>query len=322
MLLRFQNTLAEIKSAMKSKRLIEMKRIQAPIKALDIQSADDVTLRVYLCGNGPNKWLLTPGLGTPLICWKYLIERFKDEMTIAIWDPRGCYQSTKPNDPNRFHIAEHVRDAKAIIEALGWQKESFVTGGWSMGVQIALSLYESMPKNIKALVLVNGTFEHILATAMGIPKADAILSGAFRGMAKAAPVFAPLAKYLLSQDWTVSVIKSMKLVATNDDFFELAVREFKDLDFAAYFSMMTQINEESAAHVLARVDVPTLITAGTADKMTPMKVSEKMHKQINGSSLFVIPGGTHYATLEYPEIVNLKIEDFFRREVFGKTWGK
>ncbi len=293
-----------------------MKRIKAPIKVLDIPSTNNVTLRVYECGTGPRRWLLTPGLGTPLICWKYLIERFQDEMTIVTWDPRGCYQSTKPDVPNGFHISDHVEDAKAIIKALGWEKKPFVTGGWSMGVQIGLALYESMPKNIKALVLINGTYEHVLATAMGIPRADVILSGAFRGMAKAAPVFGPLAKYLLSQDWSVALIKSLRLVSTNEDFFELAVREFKNLDFASYFTMMTQINKDSAAHILPEVRVPTLVTAGTADKMTPRKVSDFMHEKISGSELFLIPNGTHYATIEYPEVVNQKLDEFFGHQVF------
>jgi len=46
-----------------------------------------------------------------------------------------------------------------------------------------------------------------------------------------------------------------------------------------------------------------------------------MHEQITDSELFIIPNGTRYTTPKYPEIVNLKLEQFFRRRVFGSNRG-
>lgn len=56
------------------------------------------------------------------------------------------------------------------------------------------------------------------------------------------------------------------------------------------------------------------------NKMTPLATARELHGLIPGSDLFVVPQGTHYTTLEYPEIVNLKIEDFLRKRAFPGTW--
>lgn len=299
-----------------------MHRIHAPVKSLDIKSYDGTSLRVYTCGTGKHRWLLPPGLGTPLVCWKYIFEYFQDRMSIVTWDPRGCYDSKAPADLSHLTVDDHVRDAEAVLDAVGWKKSRFVTGGWSMGVEIGLEIYRKMPERIAGLTLINGTFEHVLSTAFNLPKADEIFGGILRAATKISSVFSPLSAYLLSQSWTVPFLKSLRLVTNNEDFFIEALKEFRRLDFGVYFPMMLALSEHSADDVLTSVNIPTLITVGTADKMTPVSVGEYMHERIAGSELFVIPNGTHYTTMEYPEIVNLKLEQFFRRRVFGDAFDR
>ncbi len=298
-----------------------MERIKSPMETMSIPSGDGTRLNVVIVGNGPHRWLLPPGLGTPILSWKYLFEYFHKKMTIVTWDPRGCYDSEIPSDIGRLRVEDHVDDAMAVVRAMGWEKETFVTGGWSMGIEIGLEIYRRMPENIQALTLINGAFEHVLRTAFGfVPKADVLLRGTLHGMATASPVFAPLSSYLLGQDWAIKFLKSLGIVTANEDFFGEVVQEFRRLDFGPYFRMILKLDEHSARPILRTVKVPTLVTAGTMDKMTPMSVSRAMHERIPDSDFFVIPNGTHYTTLEYPEIVNLKLDQFFRNRVFSETW--
>jgi len=56
--------------------------------------------------------------------------------------------------------------------------------------------------------------------------------------------------------------------------------------------------------------VPTLIVAGTDDTFTPYWLSEEMHARIRGSELLTVPGGTHVAPIEHPELITLRLEKF------------
>jgi len=297
-----------------------MKNIDAPVKTFNVQGIDGTNLKVYQAGEGYHRWLLPPGLGTPVSCWKYLFEHFKESMTIVTWDPRGCYGSDIPEHPERLSLENHVDDALSILEAVEWTEGTFVSGGWSMGVEISLELYHRIPDRINALTLINGTYEHVLETAFNLPKAKNFLRGLLNTMVLGSPVFSPLSQHLLSQDWAVDILKNLRIVTNNEDFFGEVMKDFAALEFGAYFEMILRLDEHSAKSILSEVTVPTLITAGTMDKMTPMSTAEYMNSQIASSELFLIPNGTHYTTIEYPEIVNLKLEDFFRRRVYGKTW--
>ena len=56
---------------------------------------------------------------------------------------------------------------------------------------------------------------------------------------------------------------------------------------------------------------PKRAPAGDRDAMTPRRAAEKMVRGIDGAELMVVPGGTHYVAVEYPELVNLRVEKFF-----------
>jgi pimeloyl-ACP methyl ester carboxylesterase len=45
--------------------------------------------------------------------------------------------------------------------------------------------------------------------------------------------------------------------------------------------------------------------------MTPRVAAAKMAERIPHAELMVIPGATHYAAVEYPELVNLRLEKFW-----------
>ena len=63
-----------------------------------------------------------------------------------------------------------------------------------------------------------------------------------------------------------------------------------------YFTALSDHNElESLAHF---VDVPTEILVGTLDRLTPVAWSHRLHEEITGSSLIVLPGLGHMLTYE------------------------
>ena len=287
-----------------------MKGIDAAIAERRVASYDGTEIAYYVAGRGEGLLVLAPGLGTPLIAWKYIIEALQDRYTILTWDPRGTYRSAVPRDPSHLRLEDQVRDLWAICDREGYER--FLLGGWSMGVQISLEFYHQFPERVRALILLNGAYEHVLSTAFDLPAADL----AFRLLAEVgrrlSPLVQPFSSRVLAADSVIAVLRRLGLVADNVELFSQMVKAFGANDLGVYLQAMLLLNAHSAAPYLSEVRVPTLITAGTKDRMTPVHTAEEMHRAIAGSELFVVPNGTHYTIAEYPEIVNLRLERFLR----------
>jgi len=288
-------------------------QIEAPQEKLVIPGRDGTPLMVWRFGNGPICLLLAPGLGTPVISWKYIVERFHRNFTIITWDARGNHESGTPEDLDRLRIEDHTADLFAI--AAYFKIGKFVLGGWSMGVQISLEAYHQQPERIQALLLINGAPGRLLSTAYPIPGFEPLAVRLLRlahywgnGMKK-------VMHWTLNRSWSLPVMKKMQIFTNNDDFFIHMVRPFSNLDFSVYFHMMLLVNEHTAVPYLPEIRVPTLVTAGTKDLMTPVSTARLIADTIEKAELFIVPNGTHYTIAEYPEILNLRLERFFRDHV-------
>ncbi|MCB9736065.1 MAG: alpha/beta hydrolase [Deltaproteobacteria bacterium] len=282
--------------------------IDAPLVARWAHGRDGTPLRYVVAGAGPRVWVLPPGLGTPFVAWKRLIERFADEMTIVTWAGRGTYASGVPADLGRLRVEDHADDLEAVVAAEGLDR--YALGGWSLAVQIALEHHHRHPGRATHLLLLNGAYEHILKTALA-PGLEPALRAYVRGLAfVGGPLRGPLSR---ATALGAKLLPRLGLARRDAPLLEATVRAFASLDWAVYFRMMGLVNEHSAAAYLDEVRLPTLITAGDADRMTPLATAEAMHRRIPGSELVVLPGGTHYTPVELPDELNDVIADFFAR---------
>ncbi|QMU55904.1 MAG: alpha/beta fold hydrolase [Candidatus Mycalebacterium zealandia] len=62
--------------------------------------------------------------------------------------------------------------------------------------------------------------------------------------------------------------------------------------------------------LVGRIDVPTVIVAGSDDVLTPAKHTNFLHSKIKGSKLFVIEGAGHFMMMEKPDEFNKTVFDF------------
>ncbi len=290
-----------------------MVNINAAVKKTMVSGHDGTPLAVWEMGEGPVTWVIAPGLGTPHISWKFIAERFQHDLKVVTWDPRGTYFSGTPDDLERLRVEDHTADLFAIADELGLQE--FILGGWSMGVQISLEAYHRQPDRIQALVLMNGAPGHMLSTAYGVPGFEKLAINVLNLSSHFGEVLGPAFSWFISQSWSVPLMKKLQIFTSNERYFKEMAVTFRDLDFGLYFKMMVLTNEHTGEPYLSEVRVPTLVTAGTKDKMTPLSTARLIVDTVPNAELFIIPNGTHYSIVEYPEIVNLRLERFFRDHV-------
>lgn len=98
-------------------------------------------------GSGP-PLLLVHGTGTSADIWSPVLDGLARAYRVIAYDRRGFARSSPAP---RGGLAEHARDAAALLDALGASPATVV--GWSGGGVIALDLAASFPDCVAALVL-------------------------------------------------------------------------------------------------------------------------------------------------------------------------
>jgi len=281
------------------------------VEERQLPSFDGTCLARHTVGDGP-PILLCNGLGGSYKAWAHQIDYLADRYRFLSWDYRGLYGSEPPADPEALTVADHARDAIAVLDAA--HEERAVLAGWSMGVAVALEVFRLAPERVAGLALVNGVAGGLFSGVLGRPALGELLPRALRVLSFAPGVTEALTRRVVRMPETVQWAKRLGLAAGTLDeaiFSELA-GSFGDLDMQIYMRILELLGQYDARPFLPEVDVPTLVVAGERDSFTPRKAMRLMADAIPGAEMMVVPGGTHYVAVEYPELVNLRIEKFLR----------
>lgn len=290
--------------------------LRLPMKSLKVEehrfaAPDGTELACHVVGEGPTI-LLANGLGGSWRAWTHQIGYFQDRYRFVSWDYRGLYRSGPPPDRDAVAVEDHADDALAVLDALGVERAAIL--GWSMGVQVALETFSRAPDRVAAMCLVNGVAGAPWETALGHRRLGALIP-AVLSVARAVPrVTQGLTERVVAWPETVTWAKRVGLAGQtlDEEIFAQLAGSFAQLDMDLYVHTLELLGEHDGRELLDDVDVPVLVIAGDRDLFTPRAAMESMVRRIRGAELLVVPGGTHYVAVEYPELVNLRLEKFFR----------
>ncbi len=277
-----------------------------------LESPDGTTIAYHDTGGDKPAVVLANGLGGPLIGWRHQIAYLSERYRFVSWDYRGLYGSSRPPGPTpRIDVPAHVDDLQLVLEATGIERAACM--GWSMGVQVLLELYARDPGRIENLVLLNGTFGKPLGS-VAIPLADRVIPAVVDRVRRHHALGERVLRRASHWPETVGWLKRLGLVGNtlDEELFREIAQHFGSVDLDIYLGMLRSLGDHDASHVLERLRVPTLVIAGERDAFTPRRLAEQMAARVPNGELLVVRGATHYTAVEYPELVNLRIEKFFR----------
>lgn len=276
-----------------------------------VTSFDGTQIAYHSIGEGP-AILLGNGLGGSWKAWTHQIAYLGDRYRFVSWDYRGLYRSGPPTDRSAIRVEDHARDALVVLDDAGIDEAAVF--GWSMGVQVALELYSRAPERMKAMVLINGVAGMPYESVLNAPAVGRMVPHAL-GLVRRVPNLAQrVTERVVRWPETVTWAKRVGIAAQtlDESVFTQLAESFAGLDMDLYLHILQLLGEHDARPVLDEVDVPLLVVTGDRDLMTPRVAAEEMVRRVPGAELLVVPGGTHYVCVEYPELVNLRIEKFFR----------
>ncbi len=221
---------------------------------------------------------------------------------VITYDRRGFGSSGKPT--SGYDYDTFAKDLHKIVTALDLRDAALV--GFSMGGgEVARYIGAYGTERIRKAVFISAIPPFLLKTPANPEGVDgSVFEGIKKGIAADRPAF--LSQFL-RDFYNVDVLGS-KLIS--DQVVQLSwnigagASPKGTLDCVS--AWLTDFRSD-----LARIDVPTLVIHGDADRILPIAVTGKRtHEAVKGSQLAVVDGGPHGLTWTHAERVNRALLDF------------
>jgi pimeloyl-ACP methyl ester carboxylesterase len=253
--------------------------------------------------------LLCDGLVCDGFIYKYLWEELGLRMPVAHFNYRAHGRSEAPRDPTRIDVPSLAQDLDAVRRHLG--DPPVVLIGHSLGTQVALEAYRQRPAGVRAMVLLCGSFGRITHTFRN----SDVLASVLPGLVEFATKHPKIARGVWGRFPVKTAVRVAQLTGEIDprvrpEDIEPYFRHVADFDFGLFVRMLSFAGEHSAQDLLPNVKVPVLVVGGEIDTFTPKALSEVMAEALPQGELFVVPGGTHVAPLERPDLLSERLSAF------------
>jgi pimeloyl-ACP methyl ester carboxylesterase len=278
------------------------------------RASDGEPLAYWVHGAAGGTPMLTAhGLVSSVHHWKFFIPHYSPARPVVAWEYRGHGGLAAPRDPS-VSVGQFADDAHAVWRAAN--VEPAVVVGLSFGVQVALEVFRRHRDCVRALVLICGTAGHPLDRLTSSPRVRAAMIATLRAFGRRRGLGGRVLG-LLRSTRGASLAREVAFLsggahreATPPDVLDGLFAHVGSLDPELVGNVFAAYLEHSAFDMLPAIDVPTLIIAADADRLTPVATAERMHRAIRNSRLVVFPGHSHLVQVEQPIAVHDAIDAF------------
>ena len=227
--------------------------------------------------------VLLHGAGGSHLGWPPGLRRLSDFAVMGI-DLPGHGRS---HPPGRQTINDYAADIAALLHQKNLSQAILI--GHSMGGAIAQTVALTHPDKVAGLILIG--------TGAKLPVSNLILE-------QTVTDFAAVTQFVTKHSWSPDAPLPLVEKAHQE-----LIRTTPDVlrgDFLACnsFNVMDQ---------LGKIAAPTLVIAGSIDKMTPPKFGRYLAEQIPNSQLHTVENGGHMMMLEQAGMVTTVIIQFLKR---------
>ncbi|QND54601.1 alpha/beta hydrolase (plasmid) [Phyllobacterium sp. 628] len=236
----------------------------------------------YIENNGVRIWYSTYGSGDPVILlhgglghsgnWGYQVPALVSAgRRVIVIDSRGHGRSTRDAQPYTYHLM--ATDVLAVMDALAIEKAAIV--GWSDGACIALVLASQAPARIAGVFFFACNMDP-------------------SGTREVEP--SPLLDRCFGRH-----VKDYAALSATPDRFE---------EFLAAVGLMMKTEPNYTADDLAKIRVPVAIVLGEHDEFIKPEHAAYLARSIPGAELITLPGVSHFAPLQRPDLFNDTVLSF------------
>jgi 3-oxoadipate enol-lactonase len=257
------------------------------------QRVGNIEIYYEIHGDGPQTLVMIRGLGSNLTAWYEQTPEFARHFRTVVFDNRGAGRTDKPDAP--YSIRQMADDTAALMETLGIRRAALL--GISMGGMIAQEFTLAHHERLSCLILGCTNFG-----GNGIVQADANIVAAVVAGEKANAEQRKLQNQAAFCDETI---------ANRPDVIDKhnRVRMQYLIPPFAFMRQIGAIQQFDTSARLGEIRVPTLVLAGSGDRLVPPANSRLLAQRIAGAALKELPGG-HMFMIEYPREFNSAVIEF------------
>ncbi len=224
--------------------------------------------------------MLIHGAGGSRLDWPADLRRLADAAVYTLDLPGHGRSGGKGRDA----IADYAADVVAFLDEIGIQQA--VVAGHSMGGAVALTMALNSPERVTGLVLIG--------TGARLRVAPAIL--------ERIPIdFEAAVDIITRTAWATDV--SPELV-------DLGRERLREAGSDVLLGDLTACDRFDVMERLGEIDVPTLVIAGSADRLAPVKYARYLAEHISGAQIAIVEGAGHMVMLEQPAEVADAVREF------------
>jgi pimeloyl-ACP methyl ester carboxylesterase len=260
---------------------------------MGVATVDGRTIAYRRAGSGPSVVLLHGGLSDSRE-WRLQTDALSEEYDVVAWDAPGCGGSCDP--PVDFGMAGYADAVAGLIRVLGLDRPHLV--GVSFGGGLAIAVYGRHPELVRSLVLASA-----YAGWAGSLPPEEVAARVARARADAEQP---------PEQWIASYLPSFFAGPVPSDVLDEMAAVMRDVRPAGILAVVEAFATADLRHVLATIEVPTLLLRGEADVRAPRAVADALHAAIPGAELVTLPGVGHSINLEAPEAFNAEVRRFLR----------
>ncbi len=247
-------------------------------------------LRYELSGAGASTLVLVHEMGGTLESWDHVLPALAAGRRVLRYDTRGAGQSEKLRGV--VSLTAMAGDIADLLDALGIAG-GVTLAGCAVGAAIALQFAVDFPERAAAVVAMSpaaGVRADRLAATLA--RADAVERDGMRAM--------------VEESFAASYPPEVRHDAEHFRVFRARWLAGDPASYAAIYRMLAHSQLERE---LGRVACPTLVVAGTQDRLRPPAVVEPVAKAISGARLVVLESG-HFMATQTPVLVAEAIGEF------------
>lgn len=277
------------------------------------QSRDHTSIYYEIYGQG-KPLLLCYGLVCRREHWRYQLACFAKKYQVILFDYRGHQFSSQPTNDQHLTLDWCAYDIEDLLIYL--KVEEVVGIGHSMGVGVLTRAVALDKSKFKAIIFICGTvknpFERMFhSNRMNrVHQVSSVLFDVMPGVVSSL-------WQKLTQNNVFNFILASRLGFNADRSKDSDVNSYLEgvhqIPFSVFHALIDDYTRFDGQSYLKQIECPALIIAGEKDMITPKEVQDEIVSSLKNSEMHLIPEGSHNSHTDFPNEVNIAIDNFLEK---------
>jgi len=285
---------------------------------------NNIRLHYVSCGEG-RLVVFLHGFPEFWAAWESQLSAFGKHNHAVALDMRGFNLSSKPADPQNYHIKILIEDLRALVTYLGYEKMILVAHDWGGGVAWAFA--NRHPELIEKLIIINSQHPAIFAREL-IHNPNQQKASSYMNFFRSAE-----AEELLSKNNFAFLFNALTTGSSKWRIDDETRRRYIEawsqpgaltggLNYYRVSPLYPAQSEEQKALLqrimqapreMFAVTVPTLVIWGELDEQLLAGNIEGLGDYVEHLTIRRVADASHWIIHEQPELINFYIDDFINK---------